>query len=96
MPPTAMEYTKARGQSLFGLGISSVMCNTTSKAMSESADCSSPRIQETPSGHPVSFLKLVKTNAASVFSDVASSTMLVTRTARRDQYTLWVSSIAFA
>ena len=86
-PPTAMEYTKALGQSRFGFGISSVMCNTTSKAMSERADCKSPRIQETPSGHPVSFWKLVKTKFALVFSEVARSTILITRTARSDQYT---------
>lgn len=77
----------AFGASALGLGISSVICITTSYPMSESADCKSPRIQETPSDQPVSLAKSVKTNLASFLSDVARMVMLITTTAVKDQYT---------
>lgn len=56
-----------------------------------SADCSSPSIQAVPSLHPVVLEKLVKTNSASVLGEVAKSTMLITTTLIRDQYTEVVS-----
>jgi hypothetical protein len=49
------------------------------------ADCSSPNIHAVPSLHPVVLEKLVKTNSASVFGEVARSTMLITTTLIKDQ-----------
>ena len=64
------------------------MCSTTSKAMSERADCKSPKIQEIPSGQPVEFSKLSNTKEASVLSAMARSTMLIMMTPEMDQYTV--------
>lgn len=64
-----------------------VMCATASKPMSESADCNSPKIQAVPSEYPVSFVKVVKTNSASVFGDVARMTAAVATQADSDQNT---------
>jgi hypothetical protein len=51
------------------------------------ADCSSPSIQAVPSLQPVVLEKLVKTNSASVFGEVARRTILITMTLSKDQYT---------
>lgn len=51
------------------------------------ADCNSPSIQAVPSLHPVVLEKLVKTNSASVFGEVARRTILMTTTLSKDQYT---------
>jgi hypothetical protein len=80
-PPTIIDSKIAIGASDFGLGISSVMCMTTSYPMSDSADCRSPSIQDIPSDHPVSFAKSVKTNLASVLLPVARIVILITTTA---------------
>ena len=86
-PPMMTARSMALGASFEGLGISSVRCNTTSKPISERADCSSPRIQATPSDQPVSLLKPVKTSFASVLGDMDSKMMLMMTTDRTDQYT---------
>lgn len=102
-PPTRTAATIAWGASLDGRGISSVMCATASKLhlsailisyISRSthpiilrADWSSPSIQAVPSLHPVVLEKLVKTNLASVLGEVESSTILMTTTLIKDQYT---------
>lgn len=83
-----MEYIIARGASLDGFGISSVMWRTTSNAMRERADCNRPKIQAMPSDQPVSLLKSVKTNSALVLSDMESRTMLMMTNPKMDQYTM--------
>lgn len=92
-PPTPIAYTIARGASREGFGISSVMCKMTSKAMRERADCSRPKSHDIPSDQPVSLLKVVKTNSASVLSCMESKTMVMTTTPRMDHatYTILVS-----
>jgi hypothetical protein len=91
VPPTMMDNKIAIGASALGFGISSDICITTSYPISDRADCSSPKTHETPSDQPVSFAKSVKTNLASVLSDVASSVMLMMITAASEWYTSKVS-----
>lgn len=88
MPPTKMAYIMARGVSLLGDGISSVMWQAASKPMRESALCRRPRIQAVPLLQPVSLRKFAKTKEASFLEDVARMVMLITTTARIDQYTV--------
>lgn len=86
-PPTPIAYTMARGASSDGRGISSVMCAAASKPINDRADCRRPRIHAIPSTQPVELEKLVNTNLALFLDDVANSVMLMTTTARMDQYT---------
>jgi hypothetical protein len=51
------------------------------------ADCNKPSIHATPSGHPVSFVKTVNTNSASVLGAVARITAEVAIQAVIDQNT---------
>ena len=88
MPPMTTARSIALGASFEGLGISSVRCNTTSKPISDRADCNSPRIQATPSDQPVSLLKPVNTSFALVLGDIESKMMLMMTTDRTDQYTM--------
>jgi hypothetical protein len=86
-----MAYIIALGASSAGRGISSVICNAASNPINDRADWRRPSIHATPSTHPVSLLKSVNTNLASFFGDVASNVILITITARIDQYTMIVT-----
>src|SRR3954466_5377223 len=88
IPPIATLYTIARGVSLAGWGISSLICVAASLPINESADCIIPSMQAIPEPHPVVFSKFVKTNVALVFLEVARSTMLMAKRLPSDQKTV--------
>lgn len=55
--------------------------------MRDRADCRRPRIHAVPLLQPVSLLKLAKTKDALFLGEVARIVMLMTITAKTDQYT---------